>query len=189
MKVDISKITSDVAALLHESLVAECEPEETLFPDLGLQVAILAPGLLQELLLQSPKSLLSGWKPLNGALTVDEEGIATLDLPDDFLLLGSVRLSGWQRSVDSLLEPEDCRCQLQESPWKGIGGTPERPVAMLGFSKGGGRQLRLFRCAQDAELEQGWYLPVPVLTAGSMEVAPSLYYQLLAKIAESVKAS
>lgn len=188
MKASITKITSDVAALLNRSLALECEPEESPFPDFSFQVALMAPGILAGLLLSSPKVLIDGWRRLDGAIQIDDNGSATLQLPDDFLILGSVKLSGWSRSVDTLAAENNTLRLLQASDVEGVRACSQRPATAVETGGPGGRVLRMYGAGNDDTLEEGWYLPVPAFAGDTLEVPPAIYYQLVKEIAGAIAA-
>lgn len=186
MKAKLSKITGDVAALLNQSLALKCEPEELPIPDFAFRVALLAPGLLADILRESPRVMLSGWRPLAGELKIDASGMATLKLPDDFFLPGTIRLAGWSRSVDRLLHEDDPERRLQASPVEGVRGCRQRPVAFLDIADDGGKCLRMFSATPGDTLEEGWYLPFPAIDGDALEVPPALYHELVKSLAERI---
>ena len=51
IEVTFDRLTSDVAAILGESLSLECQPDESPFPGIKERVRILAPGILARLLI------------------------------------------------------------------------------------------------------------------------------------------
>ena len=67
MKATIHQIAMDVAALLGESLSLQCLPEESPFPGIEDRVRILAPGILQNLLMAPDVAI-----DLNGSIEVSE---------------------------------------------------------------------------------------------------------------------
>lgn len=158
MIISVAKITEDVADRLGESLTLECEPEESPFPGFAARVRALLPGVVRELLMTSPPVLLSGWKALEGRLTVDDDGNGLLALPADFLRLGSLSVTGWNRLV----------CREEVSP-------------------DGVACLRLHRCRPSATLIRGSYLPAPQLTAEGMEISPAIYPLVVEKIAACMR--
>lgn len=115
-----------------------------------------------EAILATPRERLTGWRLLGGAgMQEMEDGSAMLPLPDDFLLLHSLRLDGWERSVTEIHAPDSGMGRLQGGRHSGLRGTSQRPVAVV-YPHGDGRCLRLFgRHARPAELAEGWYMPMP----------------------------
>jgi len=84
-----------------------------------------------------------------------------LPLPDDFLVLHSLRMSDWEREVTEVYPSDHWLTQLQGSRWHGLRGTPSRPLAFETLTKEGKRALRLYSSGKDATLASGWYLPAP----------------------------
>ena len=186
MQKRIEEIAADVACMLGESLVLECEPEESPFPGLASRIGLLARECLATLLLESPKSMLDGWKPLRGELTHDAAtGTATMALPEDFLRLGSVKYSGWKKSVDEITDTGDVEVAIARGLWPGIGVNEWRPLATIEPGEDG-RVLRLYGCPEAGTLEHGLYMPMPALSGDTLEVPAALYGRLCREV---VKAS
>lgn len=103
---------------------------------------------------------------------------AEIQLPEDFLALVSLRMSGWERSVGRIVLPDsaDWYCQWSEEP--GIAGCPERPRVYLDDNV-----LRAVGSGADAEVEwfRGWKIPSPGAD-GKFHFPASLYPDLVAGI-------
>ena len=189
MKTDLERLAADVAALLGEPLITECETEESPFPGFTARVGRMATGVLTQMLRESPRALLTGWLPLAGALTTSNDGIPSIPLPEDFLMLGGIKLSHWQRGTDTVISPDHKLASRQYSSWEGIRGNPQRPVALIAIGNGGKRILRLIGGACEAPvLDYGWYMPVPEINDGTIEIPPALYPQLVEQIAGALTA-
>lgn len=119
-----------------------------------------------EAILATPRERLTGWRLLDDAgMQEMEDGSVRLPLPDDFLLLYCLRLKGWERSVTEILAPDSAVGRLQGSRHAGLGGTSQRPVAVV-YPDGDGRCLRLYgKHATPATVEEGWYMPAPRIAA------------------------
>lgn len=114
-------------------------------------------------LLVTPPSRLTGWKTLPELdLTADAEGRVILPLPDDFLMLLSLRLSNWERPVREVLQPGNWLYRLQSSRWTGLRGTPQRPLAFFSAGDDGQPVVELFSAEPGAvvQLSEFRYLPV-----------------------------
>lgn len=157
MKVEIKKLAEDVATLLGETLTLECETEESPFPGFLPRVGGMVERVLGNLLREAPAVMITGWKPLEGEVVVDADGIGILELPEDFLLLGSVRVKGWNR--------------LKMETGVGPHGKPA---------------VYLHRCSPGAVLQEGCYLAVPKIEEESIEVPPALYPELIKRIADEI---
>ena len=103
------------------------------------------------------------WKTLSPTtLTADSEGRVIFTLPDDFLMLLSMRLDGWEHPVREVLEPTSWLYRLQSSRWTGLRGTPQRPLAFFTADDEGRLALELFSSAPGlpVELVEFRYQPI-----------------------------
>lgn len=183
-KVKISQLAAEVAALLGESLALSCHPAESPFPDLALRVRLRAPGELAQLLLSADPAISGAVKEFGSRLSIDAEGVVELELPPDFLKLAAVKMSDWKREVNSITTPESGIGLMQSSKWKGVRGTPEKPVAMTAYNKSGAIVLKLFASNAKASLDYALYFPVPSVDADDcLEVPPALYGDLINRLA------
>ena len=188
-KVKIENLARDLATLLGESLMLECQPEESPFPGIEERTRLLAPSLLEKIILEAPAEMLSDFKILNGSAVIDSQGMATVTLPDDFLRLGAIQMNDWQRPVTELTDPLSEKGLRQFSQVKGVKGSPERPVAIRGIKKGA-PCLLLFSCSQDASLSSFLYMARPAIGADdTLDIPDSLYYTLLDSLAQKVTPS
>ncbi|MCH5228546.1 MAG: hypothetical protein J1F12_00945 [Muribaculaceae bacterium] len=184
-RIRIEQLASDVAALKGEALLPECEPEESPFPDMETRVRILAPGILAVLLKESDLSDIHT-KNLPGSVTIDEEGVAGIPLPEDFLKLVCVRMSDWTRPVTHITGSEDADSYLQGSRISGIRGNPHRPVVITDYDASGKPMLKLYTTAKGSKLQTGLYIPRPVVSDNSIDVPDGLYPRLLKEISSAI---
>lgn len=185
----IKQIATDVATLMGETLALECRPEETPFPGIEEMVRIRAPILLGEIYasIDLPGLLTLPGKRMKSEIIIDKEGSVTLPLPDDFLRLQMIKMSDWSRPLTELTENDSAPYIRQGSRWKGIRGTPERPVAVIGRDPEGKALLKLYSSSDSATLETALYLPIPTLDVDDLlDVPQSVYGLLLSKLAESI---
>lgn len=96
-------------------------------------------------------------------------------LPDDFLRLVSFKMDDWQRTVHEAIDVGDPRYVLQSSAYKGVRGTPEKPVvAVAPYSDG--LALEFFSCrSDDAVIAAATYLPLPTWVDGCVSICKRLY--------------
>lgn len=180
MTVSINQLASDVAILLGEALARECRPHESPFPDVEDKVRVMAPGLLEELIMKARPEDLTDSKRASPPVTIDRSGIVSLSLPEDYLRAVYIRMSDWKRPVTQVTGPSDPGFDRQSSPWHGIRGSLERPVAIEGVGKTGARILQLFSSGSDATLDSFIYSPRPALGAtDALEIPMVLYPTLL----------
>lgn len=185
LEVSINKTASDVAAVLGESLALECQPEESPFPDLEHRVRIIAPGILANLILEADTALTTDAKEYSGEVTLDNDGTGILPLPDDFLKLSAIRMSGWGKTVTEITGTDNRKHAMQRSVWKGIRGTPQRPVVTMDFDSEGKRCLKLYSCEKTSKLSFCRYIPTPDSAGENSLVLPkALYGPLILKIAD-----
>ena len=107
---------------------------------------------------------LQGWKSLAPATyTADAEGRVVIPLPDDFLSLLSLRLSGWERPVREVLEPSNWLYRLQPMRYGGLRGSPSRPLAFFTTDDEGHPALELYSSVPNVavSLEEFRYLAFP----------------------------
>lgn len=107
---------------------------------------------------------LQEWKALEqSTFTADAEGRVLIVLPDDFLSLLSLRLSGWERPVREVLDSSDWRYRLQSLRHTGLRGSACRPLAFFTVDDEGHPALELYSSTPNAPvfLEEFRYLSLP----------------------------
>lgn len=70
------------------------------------------------------------------------DGHGTLDIPDDWLRLVSLKLKSWQSPLFSLMEPDSKEAQMQASRW--TRGTPQKPKGMITVSPTSGKRELMY---------------------------------------------
>lgn len=185
--VSLKQLVSDVAALLGESTVLECSPEESPFPDLEDRVRILAPGILSELLRELPVEEISDIRRFPSEISIDREGCVTLPCPEDFLRLSYVKMSDWRYGVRHVSRDDSRESRCQHSMHVGVRGSRDRPVVTAGIDSSGCRCLKMFSSDENATLEQAFYVPVPVISADdTLQIPDILYIRLLRGIVRDI---
>ena len=124
------------------------------------------------------------------AIYWNEDCSGTILLPNDFLRLIVFKMSDWDKAVYTPITPEDERYRLQHSGYKGLRGTPSRPVCALGMNANG-RTLEFFSCkTTDAVIEDGVYSPIPRIDdIGGIDISEDIYTAVIYQIAYSVAAT
>lgn len=113
-------------------------------------------------ILVTPPDRLLGWKRLPGqTLTADSEGRVLLTLPDDFLMLLSLRLSNWERPVREVLRADHWLRRLQSLRWPSLRGTPERPLAFFTVDTACRPALELFSCDPGSTVQLAEFIYYP----------------------------
>ena len=152
------------------STLTDAEESET--ATLADRLRLDLESTLAKAILETPRGQLTGWQPLDGGgMRELEDGSVLLPLPDDFLMLHSVRLRGWERAVTEISEAGSFAAVMQGSRWAGLRGCGQRPVAVEavwsdGSDESDRRCLRLHG-AHDTPpaLAEGWYMPAPRIDA------------------------
>lgn len=119
--------------------------------------------LAAEILATSPQ-LLRGWKAWPEVTAVaDTEGRVVITLPDDFLMLLSIRLTGWERPAREVLSPDNWLYKLQSYRWESLRGSPARPLAFFTTDDEGHPALELFSSEPGTvvSIAEGRYMPRP----------------------------
>lgn len=127
----------------------------------------------------TPAHLLDGWEQIGGkGLQCNLSGMAVLPLPSDLLVARGIRLTSWERRVERILPHDHWLRGLQSTRWHGLRGCAQRPLAFEGLLPDGARCLELFSCRDDDRLEEGMYLPRPVIGADGELTLPDAAGQL-----------
>ena len=108
---------------------------------------------------------------------------AEVRMPDDFLRMVSVKMSGWLRGAVDVAFPGSAGWERQWSAESGIAGCPERPRAYLD-ADGSGLLLRLVGSESESDsLEwlSGWCVP-EADNDGEFDFPDGLYPELVAAV-------
>lgn len=97
-------------------------------------------------------------------------------LPEDFMRLVVFEMSDWERPLYRAISTEDPEYAHQHSRFKGIRGTPQRPVCAIGI-RPEGRVLEFYSCrSRDAKVRRGVYIPEPQIDCGEgIEISGRCY--------------
>lgn len=96
-------------------------------------------------------------------------------LPDDFMRLISFRMSDWERTVYESISESDASYKLQSSKWKGVCGSPEKPVVAI-VRRAEGKVLEFYSCKDGgATVIQATYQPYPKIANGGIDIAEDCY--------------
>lgn len=123
-------------------------------------------------------------------LYIGEDGKGFILLPRDFLRLVSFRMSDWKRTVYEAIEETDPVYSLQSSRWKGVCGSPEKPVAAV-VRRSEGKVLEFYSCgSQVAKVTQASYVPEPKIDrTGGIDLCEGCYKAAVYRAAALVLAS
>lgn len=110
---------------------------------------------------QAPIYLLDGGNNFGDAVYWKELESGWVLLPDDFMRLIVFRMSDWERDVYHAIAEDDPEYEMQSSRFKGIRGTPQKPVCAI-VVRPEGRVLEFYSCkSNEALVSKAVYLPYP----------------------------
>lgn len=151
MKADVEELVRDVRVAIDmnrrdDSLAEEGDPDTLELDELirskiceGIDMVHLeAPARLLE------TTYIEEARPGLAIDSVDNEGRGLIMLPDNYLRFVLFKMDGWRYTVYEAIDETDVRYQQQWSRWKGIHGTPEKPVVAITGSVGNKRTLEIF---------------------------------------------
>lgn len=137
---------------------------------------------------EAPAHLLEGGHTFGDAVYWTDKGCGWVLLPDDFMRLIVFEMSDWERPVYNALSADDVQFALTHSRYKGLRGTPQRPVCSIVYHPEG-RALEFCSCKDEtAQVTQGNYLPYPAMDDnGGIDLCERCYtaivYQAAALVA------
>lgn len=196
MRFSLHRLTADVMARLGETTRAPAQlsafpgvpwPEDVI----SVKVASLLGEVGAALIMDAPRERLgsglrNGIEPGMRLMPCGLYG-AEIRLPVGFLCLMSVRMSGWARSVETLIYPGTPEWSRQWSREAGIAGCPGRPLAYLDRD-GDGLMIRVIG-SEDPDDSLLWLSlwRVPAVDEeGGFDFPEALYAGLVAGVAEKI---
>ena len=109
----------------------------------------------------APSYLLDGGHNFGDAIYWKELESGWCLLPEDFMRLVVFQMDDWERAVYHAISEDDEEYQKQSSRFKGIRGTPQKPVCAIAI-RPEGRVLEFYSCKNtDAMVSRAVYLPYP----------------------------
>lgn len=164
----IEKIKRDVRVALDQNMVSETLFAEgdvdTLSVDEIIESKIIEG--VERIHKSAPVYLLESGHHFGESLFWGDRESGWVLLPDDFMRLVVFRMSDWERSVYSAESADSPAYIRRHSRYKGIRGTAQRPVCVLGV-RPEGKVLEFYSCrSEEAEVSEGVYLPYPRIDAG-----------------------
>lgn len=102
-------------------------------------------------------------KNFGSSIHWEDETSGYVMLPDDFMRLIMFKMSDWERTVYNAISVYDAKYDQQSSRYKGLRGTPEKPLCVIAFRPEG--KVLEFYSTNDrtATVEMATYLPFPVI--------------------------
>lgn len=93
------------------------------------------------------------------SLTIDDDLIGHLQLPEDFLRGITIRLSSWNSSASEIIEENSAEYRMQSDPY--ACGTFQRPVVAL-IHTVNGKELELYKAKNKQDTLRSFvYIPLP----------------------------
>lgn len=191
----IEKLQTDVMTRLGELARPLPSLSDTSIPSPPDVVALKTKSLLAEvgsrLIRKATVDMLGNGMPIEGVVTMRQMpcGLyaAEVTLPDDFLRLVSLKMSGWERGVRGVILPGTPDWSRQWSAEEGIAGSPAKPQVYSDVNGSVGILRAVGSRAMDEELEWfcGWRVPV-VDGEGRFDFPAGLYGELLVGMCEGV---
>lgn len=90
-----------------------------------------------------------------------KDGSGWILLPDDFMRLIEFRMSDWNRSVYKAIGEDDPKYKRQNSRYRGVRGTVQKPVCAI-VNRPEGKVLEYYSCKNDdVTVERATYVPFP----------------------------
>ena len=162
MRIDIDEMIRDVKVAIDE-ITGEEESEFTESMDIEIRQAIISAlnQLLQELPLEEMDATvyLTATTGQSDKVTGKDDGTGEIKLPEDWLRLYELVMSGWKQPVLATTDPMSDDAKAQASSW--TRGTEWKPVVIQSVNKEGKAVLRYFSAHRGAE---GWEHKVELLT-------------------------
>ena len=188
MRVD--DLIDDVLALLGEN-PGFCLPDGgdgTGAGTLRVRIRVEVERCAARSVAETPRRFLTGWRKLpSERVAKGPDGRMTVRLPEDYLMLHSLRLSDWERDATEALDHSHWLRRFQESRWHGLRGTAQRPLVFHGIDGEGHRCLELFPASEESLVAEGWYMPAPAVKEdGGIEIPPAAYRKCLDYIVETL---
>ena len=81
--------------------------------------------------IEAPRHMLESGHDFGERMFIGADGKGFVILPEDFMRLISFRMSDWRRTVYEAISDDDPAYGLQSSRWKGVCGTPYKPVCAI----------------------------------------------------------
>ena len=193
MKVGAAEMAREVRVVIDENRMSDSLLPEEDIDTLSLEEIILSKLTdgVRIVEMEAPLELLESGHSLGSEVYIDKEtGKGYMILPRDFLRLRVFRMSDWSRPIFEAISERDAQYSLQCSKWKGIYGSPEKPVVAI-VGRNEGRVLEFYSCESDeATVVQGSYIPEPRIDDnGLIDLSEACYRAAVYRTAGLVLAS
>lgn len=135
----------------------------------------------------APAHLLDGGNNFGDAIYWKELESGWCLLPENFMRLVVFQMDDWERAVYHAISEDDAEYKKQSSRFKGIRGTPQKPVCAIAI-RPEGRALEFYSCkSENAMVSRAVYLPYPVIDKDDgIEICERCYQAVVYTIASLV---
>lgn len=168
----------DVRICLDQNMTSEALVESGDIDTLALDDIIKSKIVeaVQRVHSDAPNYLLEGGHNFGDAVYWKELESGWVLLPQDFLRLVVFEMDDWEQAVYTAISTDDPDYEKQRSRFKGIRGTPQRPVCAIAI-RPEGRVLEFYSCkSEDAQVSRAMYLPYPTIDDnGGIDISERCY--------------
>ena len=135
----------------------------------------------------APAYLLDGGNNFGDAIYWKELESGWCLLPENFMRLVVFQMDDWERAVYHSVSEDDAEYKKQSSRFKGIRGTPQKPVCAIAI-RPEGKALEFYSCkSENAMVSRAVYLPYPVIDEDDgIEICERCYQAVVYTIASLV---
>lgn len=160
----VTPITKDVRVALDQNMISDRLVEIGDVDTLSLNDIIRSKieDAVKRVHSEAPYYLLDGGNNLGESIYWNEgKNTGWILLPDNFMRLVVFQMDDWERAVYHAISEDDPEYELQSSKFKGIRGTPQRPVCAIAV-RPEGRALEFYSCkSTQAQISRAVYMPYP----------------------------
>ena len=160
----VNPITKDVRIALDQNMISDRLVEIGDVDTLSLNDIIRSKieDAVKRVHSEAPYYLLDGGNNLGESIYWNEgKNTGWILLPDNFMRLVVFQMDDWERAVYHAMSEDDPEYELQSSKFKGIRGTPQRPVCAIAV-RPEGRALEFYSCkSTQAQISRAVYMPYP----------------------------
>lgn len=174
----IDKILQDVRVCIDQNMTSEALVESGDIDTLALNDIIKSKIVeaVQRVHSDAPNYLLECGHNFGDAVYWNEMESGWVLLPDDFLRLVVFEMDDWEQAVYTAISTDDPDYEKQRSRFKGIRGTPQRPVCAIAI-RPEGRVLEFYSCKSEAaQVSRAVYIPYPKIDeCGGVDISERCY--------------
>lgn len=167
---------------MSSTVLTELQDVDTLSLDEIIKSKILE--AVQRVHLEAPPYLLENGHNFGDAVYWGELESGWVLLPDDFMRLVVFEMDDWEQAVYTAFSVDDPEYAKQRSRFKGIRGTPQKPVCAIGI-RPEGKVLEFYSCkSEEATVSRAVYMPYPAIDdTGGVDVSERCYTAVVYTVA------